>query len=204
MTQVNLLPQEVQASRRTRRQTTMVVSAVGGVLGLLIVIFILQSARLAAASHQLDEQRAVNGQLETQIGRLTEFEQLKQSVTTKQDLLSNLLQGEILWSGVLRDVSVVIPTDMWLTSMSGSMQVNTTTTPGVVPTTTSSEGLVGNIQFQGIAFHHTTVAEWLDHLARVKGWLNPWISTSSKQGNQTQVSFTSSVDLGVDATTGRQ
>jgi Tfp pilus assembly protein PilN len=204
MTQVNLLPVEVQAERRTRRQTTLVVSAVGGVLGLLILIFILQSARLASENRKLEEQRAANGQLQTQISSLTRFEQLKQAVTTKEGLLSNLLHGEVLWSGVLRDISLVIPRDMWLTSLSGSLQASSTGAPGS-STTPVAQGLVGNIQFQGTAFKHTTVADWLTRLESVRGWLNPWISTSSKSGTGTQVTFNSSVDLGVDATTdGRQ
>ena len=198
MTQVNLLPLEVQQRRRTRRQTTMVTSAVAGVMGFLILIFILQSARLAAANRQLEEQQAANGRLQTQVNGLIRFEQLKQSVTEKEGLLANVLRGEVLWSGVLRDISLVIPRDMWLTSLSGQMQASSTassTTPAV-----GSEGLVGTIQFQGQAFAHTTVADWLTQLESVEGWANPWISTSSRAGTGSQVSFTSSVDLGVAAT----
>ncbi len=197
MTQVNLLPLEVQQQRKTRRQTTMVTSAVAGVLGFLILIFILQSARLAAASRQLEEQQAVNGRLQTEISGLTRFEQLKQAVTEKEGLLGNVLRGEILWSGVLRNISLVIPRDMWLTSLTGQLQVSSTSSASSTPV---GEGLVGNIQFQGSAFAHTTVADWLTRLESVEGWLNPWISTSSRAGTGEQVSFSSSVDLSVAAT----
>ena len=197
MTQVNLLPLEVQQRRRSRRQTTMVTSAVAGVMGFLILIFILQSARLAAANRELEEQQAANARLQTEISGLARFEQLKQSVTEKEGLLANVLRGEILWSGVLRDISLVIPRDMWLTSLSGQMQASST--PGSSPASVG-EGLVGSIQFQGQAFAHTTVAEWLTRLEQVEGWLNPWVSTSSKAGTGTQVSFSSSVDLSVAAT----
>ena len=197
MTQVNLLPLEVQQRRRTRRQTTMVTSAVAGVIGFLILIFILQSARLAAANRQLEEQQAANGRLQSEINGLTRFEQLKQSVTEKEGLLANVLRGEILWSGVLRDISLVIPRDMWLTSLTGQMQASSTSTSANAPV---GEGLAGTIQFEGQAFAHTTVADWLTRLESVEGWLNPWISTSSRAGTGTQVSFSSSVDLSVAAT----
>jgi Tfp pilus assembly protein PilN len=167
-------------------------------VGFLILIFILQSARLAAANRQLEEQQAANGRLQTEINGLTRFEQLKQSVTEKEGLLANVLRGEILWSGVLRDISLVIPRDMWLTSLSGQMQASSTSTSSTPPV--GGEGLVGTIQFQGQAFAHTTVAEWLTRLEQVEGWLNPWISTSSRAGTGTQVSFSSSVDLSVAAT----
>ncbi len=197
MTQVNLLPVEVQQRRKTRRQTTMVTSAVAGILGFLVLILILQSARLAAANRELEEQRAANGRLQTEINGLTRFEQLKQSVTEKESLLANVLRGEILWSGVLRDISLVIPRDMWLTSLSGQMQASSTSATATTP---GAEGLVGTIQFQGQAFAHTTVADWLTRLEQVEGWLNPWISTSSRAGTGAQVNFSSSVDLSVAAT----
>ncbi len=197
MTQVNLLPLEVQQRRRTRRQTTMVTSAVAGVMGFLILIFILQSARLAAANRQLEEQQATNGRLQSEINGLTRFEQLKQAVTEKEGLLGNVLRGEILWSGVLRDISLVIPRDMWLTSLNGQMQGSSTAGSSPTP---GGEGLVGTIQFEGQAFAHTTVADWLTRLESVEGWLNPWVSTSSRAGTGTQVSFSSSVDLSVAAT----
>ncbi|MDP8956781.1 MAG: PilN domain-containing protein [Actinomycetota bacterium] len=201
MTQVNLLPLEVQQRRRTRRHTTMVTSAVAGVVGFLILIFILQSARLAAANRQLEEQTAANGRLQTEINGLTRFEQLKQAVTEKEGLLASVLRGEILWSGVLRDISLVIPRDMWLTSLTGQMQVSSTSSSVSAPAgAPAGEGLVGTIQFQGQAFAHTTVADWLTRLESVEGWLNPWISTSSRAGQGTQVSFSSSVDLSVAAT----
>ena len=197
MTQVNLLPLEVQQRRRTRRQTTLVTSAVAGIMGFLILIFILQSARLGAANRQLEEQQAANGRLQTEINGLSRFEQLKQAVTEKEGLLANVLRGEILWSGVLREISLVIPRDMWLTSLSGQMQVSSTSSAANTP---SGEGLVGSIQFQGQAFAHTTVADWLTRLESVEGWLNPWISTSSRAGTGTQVNFSSTVDLSVAAT----
>ena len=198
MTQVNLLPVEVQQRRTSRRQTTMVAAAVAGVMGFLFLVFILQSTRLATANRQLEEQAAANARLETEISGLTRFEELKQAVTTKETLLANVLRGEILWSNVLRDVSLVIPRDMWLTSLSGSMHASSTSTTTTSPV---DGGLVGNIQFQGQAFAHTTVADWLTRLEQVEGWMNPWISTSSKSGTGTQVSFSSSVDLGAEATT---
>ena len=197
MTQVNLLPVEVQQRRKSRRQTTMVTSAVAGVMGFLILIFILQSARLAAANRQLEEQQAANGRLQSEINGLTRFEQLKQAVTEKEGLLANVLRGEILWSGVLRDISLVIPRDMWLTSLTGQMQASSTSSAASTPV---GEGLVGTIQFQGQAFAHTTVADWLTRLESVEGWLNPWISTSSRAGTGAQVNFSSSVDLSVAAT----
>jgi hypothetical protein len=66
--------------------------------------------------------------------------------------------------------------------------------------------LIGSIQFQGTASDHPTVARWLTRLEQVNGWVNPWISTSSKlsdEGTSTadsKVQFSGTVDLTVDAT----
>jgi hypothetical protein len=57
--------------------------------------------------------------------------------------------------------------------------------------------LIGQISFDGFAFTHRDVALWLSRLEDVRGFINPWLSNSTKTniGTQEAVQFTSSVDL---------
>jgi Tfp pilus assembly protein PilN len=121
MTQVNLLPSDVRDRQKTRRLTAVVITGVGAVVALLFFVVVLQAARLANADQKLQAQQAVNSELQSRIGQLQEFQQLKLTVAARELLSSAALDGRVLWSGVLRDVSMVIPGDMWLTSMSGTL-----------------------------------------------------------------------------------
>jgi type IV pilus assembly protein PilN len=202
MTQVNLLPSGVRERQRSRRLTLAVVAAVGGVVMALLFVYVLQIGRLASANRQFTAQQAINRGYRTKIASLQQFANLKATVTTRQALVSQLLHGEVLWSGVLHDLSMVMPDQMWLTNMSAALsQGSSSKAPAASPGANSL--LVGSIQFQGYAFDHPTVALWLARLQQVHGWVNPWISNASRvEFNQhTVVQFTSTVDLTTDATT---
>jgi Tfp pilus assembly protein PilN len=116
-------------------------------------------------------------------------------------MLSSLLANEVLWSGVLRDVSLVVPSDVWLSGMSGQTNETATGPVGVTPGAGTGQGLVGQITFNGFSLDHRAVALWLARLDDVRGFANPWLSNAQKSdvGNNKVVQFTSSVDLSQQA-----
>jgi Tfp pilus assembly protein PilN len=166
-------------------------------------VFILQTARLTDVRNQLEDQRSVNAALEADIAGLQEFEQLKNELASRQALSDQALQGQVLWSGVLRDVSMVIPGEMWLTGMTGSLSDTTgAALAGGVPATPGLTPIIGTIQFQGYASRHPTVAKWLTRLEQVTGWENPWISNSTETdfNGEPKVQWSGTIDLTTEAT----
>lgn len=221
MTQVDLLPRELRERQRARAFTMAVGVGVLLVFFIFALMYLLQVGRLSEAEEDLSAQSTANAKLERQIQGLGQYEQLKQAVSEREALAAEMLRGHVLWSGVLRDISRVIPADMWLTSMSGSLAGATagTTDPsqppppptGSAPSSTTvaaapGSGVVGSIQFEGVAFEQPTVASWLRRLEEVTGWVNSWVMSSSKDeatSGGAQVHFTGSVDLTVQATVDR-
>lgn len=190
MTQVNLLPTDIKVRRQVRRTTSLVSAAGVAVVAFLFFVFVLQTARLTSEQHSLEGQLALNARLNTQITKLARFEELKQTLVARQALLAQVENNEVLWSGVLRDVSMVIPDDMYLSSISGQL---------VTRTGVSGSPAVGTIQFNGVAGSYPTVAKWLTRLEEVTGWVNSWFSAANKDATG-HVSFGSSVDLTAAAT----
>jgi Tfp pilus assembly protein PilN len=186
--------------------------AVGAVLALLFFVFMLQVARLSDADRELASQEEVNNGLRQQIGELQEFQLLKQNVAARAALVDQATAGRVLWSGVLGDLSKIIPGQMWLTSFTGTLAppplaagapagtpAAAPATPGVVP----AASLVGTIQFQGRALNHPTIAQWLTRLERVTGWVNPWVSNAqTTQEGLNEVEFSGTVDITTDAVVG--
>jgi Tfp pilus assembly protein PilN len=212
VTQVNLLPSDIRERQRTRRLVVGVGVAVGAVLALLFFVFMLQVARLADADRELASQQEVNDGLRQEIGELQEFQLLKQELAVREALVDQATAGQVLWSGVLGDLSKIIPGQMWLTSFTGTLApppvapgapVGTPgaapATPGVVPSTT----LVGTMQFQGRALNPPTIAQWLTRLERVTGWVNPWVSNAqTSQEGLNEVEFSGTVDITTEAVVG--
>ncbi len=171
MTQVNLLPTIVREKQKSRAATAAVVAAMLGVLALLGFIYVLQAARLTSAQHKLEAQQVVNRGLQDKIAGLQQFAALKTEVATGQALVQTLQSQQVQWSGVLRDVSMVIPNQAWLTSLTGTSGLETAAAgapsgaAGAAPAAGAASATpVANIQFQGYAFSHVVVAQWLTRL----------------------------------------
>ena len=75
--------------------------------------------------------------MQVQIDHLHRFAQLRSDLDSRRTLLKQTLSGTVEWSGVLHDVSLVMPQRMWLNTMTGTLNA---TTPGAVPATVVSSG----------------------------------------------------------------
>lgn len=187
MSEVNLLPPEIQAAQRQRRMAGVVVLAGVGVIGLILVFYVLQVGNLGGVRSDIEEQQQTNASLQRDIDRLREFDELRARAQAKQELLNTVFANEISFSGLLMDVSRVIPTNAALTSMTAATQDPT-------PTTGGSTLLLGRIDVGGLALDYDTLASWLTRLERVRGWVNPWI-TSIADPEAGPITYTSGVDL---------
>lgn len=206
---INLLPPEIYERQRVRRRTAAVVAVGLIVLAALGAFYFLQILRLNEAEDDITAQEAENAQLGAQIGELQEIDLLQQEIEATRTVLNSLLTDRVLWSGVLRDMSLVIPGQAWLSGLSGQVgtpptgaATTTTTTTTTTPGQAAQPGaLVGQISFDGFAFTHRDVALWLSRLEDVRGFVNPWLSNSTKTdiGVQEAVQFNSSVDLSEQA-----
>ena len=203
MTQVNLLPPELRQRQQTRRQTALV--AVGGVLiaAILVFLYVLQVLRLNEVNEKVAAQEAKNQSLRSEIAELQRFDDLRNQLEARKAIVASAVSNTVRWSGVLRDVSLVLPDNMWLTSLTGTVQGGTPVA-GAAPTTTPTVtpgGLIGNIQFEGQSLDKPTIALWLTRLEEVNGWVNAWLQSAADAaiGTTPVVTFTSTVDLSQSA-----
>jgi Tfp pilus assembly protein PilN len=207
-TQVNLLPPQIREKQKVRRLTGAVVA--GGVVAvvLLLVVFTLQTGRLGTIQTQLEQQQAVNAGLQGRIVKLQKFATLQKEVSARRMLVGNLLKNQVLWSEVLEHLSEVIPDQVYLTSFSASLTQSSTDSTAVGTATGTGSPVYATVQFGGAATSHPEVADWLQRLERVKGWVNAWVQSLTKSVStdtngaptHTEVAFTGSVDLTQAAT----
>jgi Tfp pilus assembly protein PilN len=197
MTQVNLLPTDVRQRLKTRQLTVLVGMVSAIVVAVLLAFFVLQSHKLASANSDLTAAQSQNQQLQAKVNSLQRFQQLADSRDAQRTTVRTAKAGTVEFSGVMHDLSMVVPSTVYLSSVTANLQVG-----DGVATTANTGGVIGTIQFQGSASDHLAVALWLTRLAQVSGWDNSWITASTKRAanaNGTQsdwVDFTGSVDLG--------
>ncbi len=189
MTQVNLLPPEIRKRQEVKKLALFVI---GGGIGLLILIlffWVVQIHNLGGLHDQVDAQNAKNAGLQGQINTLQQYPQLQQQAEAAKNTLSLVFTNEASFSGMLTDMSRVLPFNSYLTSL--SIQI---TGGSSAATATTNPNIVGSITLSGVALDTETIAQLIEHLGNVRGWVNPYVTTITK-GSALGVQFNGTVDL---------
>jgi Tfp pilus assembly protein PilN len=199
MRAVNLLPRDDGRGRRTRAEQAPLI----GGLALLVVVTLALSVAFLSASGKAGEKQTALDNLQTQIDILPPTPKgpspvesgLAAERTARVGALSTALGRRVYWDRVLRELSLVLPDDIWLTSLSARSPASPAsaapapaTAPGAAPT-----GLTVN----GYTYSHESVARLLSRLSVLPDLTNVQLqsSTLAKVGTQTIVRFTVLADL---------
>jgi len=126
-------------------------------------------------------------------------------VASQQAMLSQAMSSEIRWSYYLNDLSLKVPDNVWMNSITAS-EGGSSTTPGATPSPLTTPS-IGTITFTGSAFTHDDVATWLDVLAKERGFDSAYFTNSTEVhppgAKKTFFNFTSSANLTDAAESGR-
>jgi Tfp pilus assembly protein PilN len=199
MRAVNLLPRDDGRRRRTRAEQAPLV--VG--LGLVVLVTLALSAAFLMASSKAGDKQAELDSLNGQIDILppvpkgpTPIEAgLAGERTARVTALGTALGRRVSWDRVLRELSLVLPEDIWLTSLSARSPASPASAapapakaPGAAPT-----GLTIN----GYTYSHESVARLLSRLSVLPDLTNVQLqsSTLARVGTQSIVQFTILADV---------
>jgi len=206
MRAVNLLPREQVVQKRESRNPVALVATIGGGVVLLALVagFLLanrsvdrQKQALASARAELAVTPAKKLSAQTQ--------SFRSSVLTQREerslALASALGDRVAWDRILRRMALVMPDDVWLTSLVGTMplQSSTTTataaasatTPSVLPPTATA------LTLQGYTYSQASVARLLERLQVLPDLKNVQLkqSNTTDVGGQTVVNWSIITDI---------
>jgi Tfp pilus assembly protein PilN len=197
MRAVNLLPAD-SAQRKSFEGSGILI--VGLVVVFALVVGGLGMTYMSASSSissSQDELAAVHAQIAAlppgQRPPSAAEQQLASDHSTRVQALNAVLSGRVSWDRVLRQVDLVLPSDVWLTDLSGQAPVQATpaaTTPA--PSTSNGSCNGGNFCLSGYTYSQESVARLLTRLAAAPALNSVTLdkSTSQAMGKQTVYQFT--------------
>lgn len=197
MSQVNLLPPDILQAQRYRRLTSGVVVAGVVLVAAVFGYYLLQSNELSSVNDEIAAQEATNASIQASIAEKQKYADLQAEAQAQQQLLSAAYAGEVSFSALLMDFSRVIPSDAYVNSLAIQADQAAGGTEGATP------GLIGGITGSGQAVSIDTLSVFLTRLEQVKGWVNPWMSTVSKNEEVNGYDYSVSVDLTDEVVTER-
>jgi Tfp pilus assembly protein PilN len=191
----NLLPSEITSVRNARRVRIGLAGTAVIVVLLLGAWYAFAVASVGAAEKNRD---AVAEQVRGAQRQMKSHQELTSTVQEKEaitETLGKLLAHDLPWATLVDKVRAAGPKGLETASINGTL----TTTE---KTATSKAGApLGTLTVTGNADDKKIIANYVDALGKIKGIVNPYLTTASQDGDD-QVSFTITADVTADALCG--
>ena len=202
---VNLLPPEIAERATFQRIQAGLGVAVLAAVGVVGLLYLSASHSVSSAQGDLDAANSQASSLQQQSAKYANVTATYARAAAAQVTLRTAMGGEIRYSQLLNDLSLTVPSNVWLSSLAY------TSTPPVASTATPVAGApvaatgVGTFTASATAFSHDDVAVWLESIAGLKAYASPYFSTSTEGllGTRKAVTFTSTAVLTPAALSGR-
>ena len=198
---VNLLPPEI-AERRAFRQVQMGLGgAVLGVVVLLALLFLSASHSVSSANEQLQSAKTQQRLLQNQSASYSNVTAIYKAAADAQTQLVTAMGDEVRFSQLLNDLSLSVPSSVWVSSVALSVTPPSGTASGASPAagsaSVSSGSGIGTFTVTGVGFSHNDVALWLESVAVLKTYSDPYLSSSTEAllGTRKIVNWTATANL---------
>jgi Tfp pilus assembly protein PilN len=201
MRAVNLLPKD-QGQRTIKKESLPVLVGVcSGVLvaAVLGAMFMMGSGKIAAQQRKLDDlNRTYQALPPPPAGPSPAQQQLAGEQSARVSALSSALTSRVSWDRIFREFSLVLPDDVWLTSLTAKSPLS----PLTNASTASGTGAPSQFIMMGRTYSHDGVARLLSRLQVVPDLTNVQLqsSTLAKVGEQDVVDFSIAADIKVTGT----
>lgn len=194
---VNLLPPEIAEETRFRSVRAVLVLAVAGALVGIGAGYVMASGRVSAAQESLAAAQQTQAALKAEEAKYAEVPAVFKQLAVAEGQLTLAMGQEVRYSYLLNDLSLTIPKDVWLTSM--STQQDPTTGEWGTPA-------IGRVVYEGRAVDYNDVAAWLDVLGKNADYSDPYFSRAGEGdpiGDTEVLDFSVSVGLTEQALSNR-
>jgi Tfp pilus assembly protein PilN len=195
---INLLPRDNERRGPQKTQWIVLVPVV-----LAVLLTALLSATFLSASGKVKDKQAELSQLQDELrliptpdaSRVKTQTALAADKQARVTALSGALSRRVAWDRIFRELSLVLPDDVWLATISAKAPVASST--AVVPAPVGTTVAATQFTIDGYTYSHAAVARLLSRLSVVPDLVNVQLqqSTLSKVGTAQAVHFVIAADV---------
>ena len=174
MRAVNLLPRD-EKRQRSQPGAVLLTGVLGGVLvvALLSGAFLMTSSKVSDRQAEVDALRAELGAIPPAPEAPADSSGLETQKSERVTVLAKALGARVAWDRVLREVSLVLPNDIWLETLTANAP-----DPNFTPTPGKTEAPPGGFTITGYSYSHDGVARLLARLSVLPELDRPTLGSS--------------------------
>jgi Tfp pilus assembly protein PilN len=195
MKRIDLLPpeQRVKASReRGLLWAILILVAIVVALGL---VYVWQNGQVTDKQVELDGLAAEASAVQQQAVALRPYAEIQTTRTAMTQTAKGIYDSRVPWSTILQEVSLVIPENVRLQSLSGTVPVTMLPGSAVPPAAAGAAAAPADLTFTGMSYTHKDVAEFMTRLGLIPQLSNVQLASSTGAA-------ATSTTTGTTATTG--
>ena len=167
MKRIDLLPpeQRVKASReRGLLWAILILVAIVVALGL---VYVWQNRQVADKQAEFDGLTAETSAVQQQAVALRPYAEIQTTRTAMTQTAKGIYDSRVPWSTILQEVSLVIPENVRLQSLSGTVPASMLPGPAVPPAAAGAAAATTDLTFTGTSYTHKDVAEFMTRLGLI-------------------------------------
>jgi Tfp pilus assembly protein PilN len=200
MRAINLLPND--AARRGRQKTQWIVLlpvvAAVAMTGAFSVMFLSASGKVKDRRSELASLQAELAAIPTpDASKVRTQNALAADKKTRLAALNTALSRRVAWDRVFRELSLVLPDDVWLSTVSAKAPVSSSVAVAPVAPAPGTAVAASGLTLDGYTYSQPAVARLLTRLAVIPDLVNVQLqqSTLAKVGRAEVVHFTIAADV---------
>lgn len=200
MRAINLLPKDDARGGRQKPQWIVLVPVVVAVLmtAVFSAMFLSASGKVKDKQAELSTQQAELAAIPTpDAAKVKTQSALAADRQARVTALSSALSRRVAWDRVFRELSLVLPDDVWLATISAKAPVPSSVATPPPPAVAGAAPAATQFTLDGFTYSHAAVARLLSRLAVVPDLVNVQLqqSTRTKLGAASAVHFTIAADV---------
>jgi len=177
---INLLPPEERAKARRERGLIYVIIALVALIAVLGAVYLWQSSQVSDKEADRDSLEADIAALQTEIAALQPYAVLQTKRTDMMTTAQAIDAARVPWSTIFEEISLVIPENVRLQSLTCAVPVNMLPGPSATAPDAVGGELAADITFTGQTYEHKDVAEFMTALGLLPHLTNIQLSNSTK------------------------
>jgi Tfp pilus assembly protein PilN len=200
MRAINLLPRDDARRGRKKTQWIVLVPVVAAVLltGVLSAAFLSASGKVKDRQAELASLKDTLAAIPTpDASKIQSQTALASDKQVRVTALSAALSRRVAWDRIFRELSLVLPDDVWLATLSAKAPVSSSVPAAPAPAAPGSAVAATQFTLDGYTYSHAAVARLLSRLSVIPDLVNVQLqqSTLTKVGGAKTVHFIIAADV---------
>jgi Tfp pilus assembly protein PilN len=200
MKRINLLPpeQRVKASReRGLLWAILILVAIVVALGL---VYVWQNGQVNDKQAELDGLNAEIAVVQAQALALAPYAEIQTTRTAMTETAKGIYDSRVSWATILQEVSLVIPENVRLLTLTGTVPAAMLPGPATPPVAAGVAAVTPDVTFAGTSYTHKDVAEFMTRLGLIPQLSNVQLASSTGAAATGTTGTTPTVTFTVTAT----